>query len=81
MKLTAKLEKTVREIDRARAKISELQALLPELERQRTELENAEIVRVVRDASVAPRDLEAFLRAIRPGASPNITQTEAPDEN
>ena len=81
MKLTAKLEKTVREIERTRAKISELQALLPELERQRTDLENAEIVRVVRDASVAPRDLEAFLRTIRPGASPNITESEDLDEN
>ena len=79
--MTTKLEKTIREIARTKAKILELQALLPELERQRTELENAEIVRVVREASVAPADLAAFLRTIRPGAAPQVSQRGDPDEN
>ena len=79
--MSTKLEKTVREIDWARAKISELQALLPELERQRTDLENDEIVRIVRDASIKPGDLAAFLRTIRPGAVPQIPQVEVSDEN
>jgi hypothetical protein len=68
--MNPKLEKTVREIERARAKIAELQELLPELEKQKTELENTEIVRLVRSASVAPRELAEFLRAVKAGNAP-----------
>jgi len=64
--MTPKLQKTAREIERARAKIAELQALVPELEKQKTDLENTEIVRLVRSANIAPEDLGAFLRTIRP---------------
>jgi hypothetical protein len=67
--MNPKLQKTVREIERTNAKITELQALLPELEKQKTELENTEIVRLVRSASVAPADLEAFLRTLRAGTA------------
>ena len=79
--MNSKIEKTVREIERTKSKIAELQALLPELERRKANLENTEIIRIVRDASVAPGDLEAFLKTLRPGASPQFTQTEVPDEN
>jgi hypothetical protein len=63
--MNPKIEKTVREIERTRAKIAELQALLPELEKRRTELENLEIVRLVRSADVAPGDLPVYLRMLR----------------
>jgi hypothetical protein len=78
--MNPKIQKTVRE----------LQALLPELEKQKTELENLEIVRLVRSANVAPGDLPAFLRTLRGGISApapssardHIDETEAPgDEN
>jgi hypothetical protein len=63
--MNQKLQKTVREIERANAKIAELQALLPELEAQKTDLENTEIVKAVRSACVAPGDLADFLASYR----------------
>jgi hypothetical protein len=90
--MNPKIQKTVREIERARAKLAELQALLPELEKQKTELENLEIVRLVRSARIAPSDLPEFLRrevAVKQFAAPvraetrtELTETEGiPDEN
>jgi hypothetical protein len=63
--MNTKLQKTVREIERTKARIAELQALLPELEKQKTDLENTEIVKAVRSVCVAPGDLDAFLAARR----------------
>jgi hypothetical protein len=63
--MNPKLQKTVREIERTKAKIAELQALLPELEAQKTDLENTEIVKAMRSACVAPGDLADFLASYR----------------
>ena len=73
--MSSKLQKTSREIEQAKARIAELQALLPGLERQRTDLENTEIVRLVRSANIELGDLGAFLRTIRPGANSTPIQT------
>lgn len=67
--LNPKLQKVIREIERATTKIVELQALLPELERQKTELENAEIIKVFRSADVAPADFADFVAAYRAKAT------------
>lgn len=63
--LNQKLERTIREIERTKAKIAELQAALPALEKQKTELENAEIVKVFRTANVTPEELTAFIDAYK----------------
>ena len=63
--MNPKLQKTVRDIERTKEKIAELQTLLPELERQRTDLENTEIIKAVRSACVAPGDIEEFLDTYR----------------
>jgi hypothetical protein len=63
--MSTKLQRTVREIERAKAKIAELQAILPELEKQRTDLENTGIINAVRSACVTPGELEAFLASYR----------------
>jgi hypothetical protein len=63
--MNTKLQKTVREIERTKEKIAELQVLLPELEKQKTDLENTEIVKAVRSAYVAPGDLANFLASYR----------------
>ena len=85
--MNPKIQKTVREIERARAKIAELQALLPELEKQKTDLENTEIVRLVRSACVAPGELGDYLRSIRlenaqpePARLAACIETEEPDD-
>ena len=62
--MNPKLDKTTREIERARAKIAEMQALLPGLEKQKINLENTEIVRLIRSANIDLNDLEAFLQTI-----------------
>ena len=62
--MNPRINKVIDDIERTKTRIAELQALLPELERKKTELENAEIVRLVRKANVAPKDLEAFVESL-----------------
>lgn len=78
--MNAKIRKVVEEIERTKAKIAELQALLPELERKKTDLENTEIVRLVRSVDVAPDKLTDFLEAYKAGntaARPDAPPTPA----
>lgn len=79
--MNPKLQKVTRDIERTKTKIEEFQALLPELERQKTELENAEIIKVFRSADVAPGDFAEFIAAYRaqaaggtPAAAPTAPQ-------
>lgn len=60
-----KLQKVLTEIDRTKEKIAVQQTRLRELEQQKTELENVEIVGMVRGLSVAPEELAAFIKAFR----------------
>lgn len=63
--MNPKLQKVVRDIERTKTKMEELRALLPELEKQKTELENAEIIKAFRSADVAPDDFTEFIAAYR----------------
>ena len=63
--MNPKLQKIIRDIERTKAKIEELRTLLPELERQKTELENAEIIKAFRSVDVAPGDFSAFIEAYK----------------
>jgi hypothetical protein len=63
--LNPKIERVCKDIDKTRSKIGELQARLRELESQRTELENTEIVETVRGMDISLADLAALLRAAR----------------
>ena len=60
-----KLQKVLTEISRTKEKIAVQQTRLRELEQQKTELENVEIVGMVRGLSVAPEELAAFIKAFR----------------
>ena len=81
--MNQKIQKIIDEIERTKAKITELQALLPELERKRVEMENNEIIRLVRSASIAPADLPEFLAAIKTNnvvaPEPIVINTPAPE--
>ena len=55
--MNAKIERICKEIDKMRDKISEQQARLRELEKQKTELENMEIVDTVRGMDISFADL------------------------
>ena len=61
--MNPKIERVCKEIDNTKGKIGELQARLRELERQKTELENTEIVETVRGMDISLADLASMLRA------------------
>ena len=61
--MNRKIERVCKEIDKTKGKIGELQARLRELERQKTELENTEIVETVRGMDISLADLASMLRA------------------
>jgi aspartate-semialdehyde dehydrogenase len=62
---TLKIEKINVEIEKTKAKIAEDQDHLRELERQKTEQENTEIVGIVRDVKMSPQELAAFVRKFK----------------
>ena len=68
--MNPKLQKIVNDIERTKAKITELQALLPELEGRKIDLENTEIIKLVRSVNVAPGDLAAFIATYKAGKKP-----------
>jgi len=63
--LNTKIERVNKDIDKTKDKISEYQARLRELEKQKTELENTEIVEAVRGMDIPLTDLPVILKALR----------------
>ncbi len=63
--MNAKIERICKEIDKTKCKISEFQARLRELEKQKTELENLEIIGAVRGMDISLADLAALLKNTR----------------
>lgn len=61
--MNAKIERISKDIEKTKDKISEFQSRLRELEKQKTELENMEIVDVVRGMDISLADLAAMLKA------------------
>ena len=63
--MNTKLNKLQMEIDKIKQKITEQQAKLRELEQQKTEIENTEIVELVRSMKMNTGELSTFLKAYR----------------
>ena len=63
--MNPKIEKLEKEIEKTKTKIAEMQAKLHKLEEQKTELENTEIVELVRGVEASPAELAAFIKAFR----------------
>ena len=63
--MNPKLQKVISDIDKTNVKIKELQTLLPELEKQKIDLENIEIITAVRSAHIAPADFTEFVRTYK----------------
>jgi len=72
---TSKVAKVQIEIDKTRAKIAEQQARLKELETKRTEIENMEIVDIVRGLSIPLENLGSILQSLKEGNFSNMVQT------
>lgn len=63
--MNPKIERVDKDIEKTKAKISEFQARLRELEKQKNEYENTEIVAAVRSADISHQELLAFIHAYR----------------
>jgi hypothetical protein len=70
-----KTAKVQAEIEKARLKLAEQQAKIKELENKQTELENIEIVDIVRGLKIPLEGLAATLEAIRTGSTPTGAPT------
>ncbi|MGI6174971.1 MAG: DUF4315 family protein [Christensenellales bacterium] len=67
--MNAKIERVSKDIQKAKEKIFEFQAKLRELEKQKTELENTEIVGAVRGMDISLTDLATLLKAAKSGGA------------
>lgn len=75
-----KVDKIVNEIAKTREKITDLQTKLRDLERQKTEQENGEIIEIIRSVDVTPRELAAFIEAYRQQGAAAALAAAAPAE-
>ena len=76
-----KLTKLQMEIDKIKQKISEQQTRLRELEHQKTEIENTEIVELVRSMKMNTSELSTFLKAYRGKNDAPILMPETQEDN
>ncbi len=60
--MNSRIEKIDRELEKARDKAAEWAARVRELERQRQEEENSQIVQAVRSLKLTPEELAAFFQ-------------------
>ena len=65
----SKSQKIQAEIEKVKAKIAEQQARLKELEKNKLEVENTEIVDIVRGMSVSLEELPLVLQRLRDGGT------------
>ena len=63
--MNAKIERVCKEIEKTKGKINEHQTRLRELEKQKTELENLDIVSAVRGMNISFDELAALLKTMR----------------
>ena len=76
-----KLTKLQMEIEKTKQKISEQQTKLRELEHQKTEIENTEIVELVRSMKMNTSELSTFLKAYREKNDAPILMPETQEDN
>ena len=67
--MNAKIERVSKDIQKTKDKINEFQTKLRELEKQKTELENMEIVDAVRGMDISLTDLADLLKAAKAGGA------------
>ena len=76
----SKSAKIQAEIEKVKAKIAEQQARLKELEQKKLEVENSEIVEIVRGMSVSLTDLPRLLQTIKSGGALGQNVPKAADK-
>ena len=81
--MNPRIVKLNNEIEKMRTKIADYQSRLRDLERQKTELENADIVAMVRGVDVPPDEFAEFVRMFKERqncAVPDIAIPQPEDE-
>ncbi len=76
----SKSAKIQAEIEKVTAKINEQQTRLKELEQKKLEVENSEIVEIVRGMSVSLTDLPVLLQTIKSGGALGQNVPKAADK-
>ena len=80
--MNPRILKITGDIERLRRKITDNQARLRDLERQKLELENAGIIAAVRSIDVPPEELTALIQKLQNQPVPHLEQEEeSPFEN
>ena len=74
--MNAKIERVNKEIEKAKGKIADQQVRLRDLEKQKTELENLEIVETVRGMDISFAELAVLLKSAKPQPTPTQEQEE-----
>ena len=74
--MNPKIQKLTDEIEKLRRKISDGQSRLRDLERQKFELENADIVAAVRSIDVPPEELRALIARLQNQPVPHFEPEE-----
>lgn len=81
MAKTAKIEKVIDEISKTKIQISELQSRLKQLEQQRTEIENSDIVGTVRSYNISIKELEEMIKLFKANKAVKINKEQEVLEN
>lgn len=76
-----KLDRIERDIEKTKSKIAEMQKQLKELETQKTEQENLQIIQLVRGMNMTTEQFAVFLRSGALQAAPTITQYHEQEDN
>jgi len=76
--MNPKLQKLRAELDKNTEKISKLQSRNVELKKQIQELENIDIIGMVRECGLSPEALSDLLAKVQ--AAPNITETKEKED-
>ena len=83
--MNPRIAKIKDEIEKTKDKVNKGQIRLRELEKQLTDLENADIVAAVRGVDIAPDELAAFIRVFRQkqqgGTVPNLETSDKSEAN
>jgi len=79
--LNPRIQKITNDIEKLRHKITTGQARLRDLEQQKLELENADIIAAVRSMDVAPEELRALIARLQAQPVPHFEPREDEFEN
>ena len=79
--MASKLDRIEKDIQKTKSKIAEYQKQLRELEAQKTEQENLQIIQLVRGMNMKPEEFAAFLRSSAMQSAPAVTAYHEQEDN